>query len=253
MKVHRALVEKRRRQILDFIKKESEINVNDLAAKFQVSPITIRRDLQFLEDNKKVIRFYGGARLLPNKTAEKTKIDASREQIARYAAGLVEDGDTIFINTSSTALQMITYIKNKRVTVITNNGKALYTDHDPCVTIVLTGGEVREIKDAMVGEFAINNLNRVTAKKSFLGCSGLSPENGMTTEVMNEVNVNELMISRVTGQCYILASHEKLGVNSSFISCPAENLTNIITDVYAPESILDALRAMGVNVMIAGS
>ena len=250
MKNHRALVENRRNKVMEALYENGSISVNEMAEMFKVSPITIRRDLQYLEDNKKLERVYGGANILPDQRYGNISMDIARcrEKIARYAASLVEDGDTIFINTSSTVLQMVSFIKNKRVSVITNNGKAIYMEHAPGVTIVLTGGELREIKEAMVGEFATHNLMRVSAKKSFLGCSGLSPESGMTTEILNEVNINELMFTRVTGQSYILADHGKFGINSSFVSCPASQIANIITDDKAPVEMVDAFCSMGANV-----
>ena len=171
-----------------------------------------------------------------------------RKKIAKYAASLVEDGATIFINTSATALQMIKYIKDKRVTVITNNGKAIFMEHSSKVSVILSGGELRDIKEAMVGEFATNNISKVTAKKSFLGCSGLSVESGMTTEILSEVNINELMLNRVTGTSYILADYSKLGRNSSFVSCPTERIINIITDEKAPQNILEGFQENNINI-----
>ena len=162
---------------------------------------------------------------------------------------MVEDGDTIFINTSATALQMIKYIKDKRVTVITNNGKAIYMEHSSKISVILSGGELREIKEAMVGEFATNNISKVTAKKSFIGCTGLSVETGMTTEILSEVNINQLMLQRVTGTSYILADHTKIGRNSSFVSCPTAEILNIITDEKAPAEVLDGFRENEINVI----
>lgn len=248
MKTSRALVENRRNKIMNELAENGSVGVNEMAEMFKVTPITIRRDLQYLEDSKRLERVYGGANALPCNNREDLETESVKEKIARYAADLVEDGDSIFINTSSTALQMIRYIKNKRVSVITNNGKAIYMDHDPCVTIVLTGGELREAKGAMVGEFATHNLMRVSAKKSFLGCSGLSPESGMTTEILSEVHINELMFMRVTGESYILADHSKLGITSSFVSCPASQITNIITDDAAPQELLASLRSLGIKI-----
>ena len=82
---------------------------------------------------------------------------------------MVEDGDTIFINTSSTALAMVPYIHAKNVVVITNNGNAITIPHSAEVTIILTGGELRHIKGTMVGEFALDNINMVSTRKTFLG------------------------------------------------------------------------------------
>lgn len=251
MKRERALVDNRRMKVLEALKSNGHIKVSDLADEFNVSPLTIRRDLQYLEDNKKLERFYGGAAIRSdNNPHQEDEVTYYRRLIAMYAATLVDDGDSIFINTSSTALQMIQYIKDKRITVITNNGKAIYTEHSPKVSIILTGGEIREVKEAMVGEFAANNLERVSAKKSFLGCSGVSVESGMTTELLNEVNLNQLMLRRVSGPTYILADHTKLGRNSSFVSCSVSHMQNIITDELANPLVVNALREKGVRVHI---
>lgn len=249
MKRERVLVEKRRNKLIETLKSSGHVKVSDLAEEFSVSPLTIRRDLQYLEDNKKLERFYGGAAIISEKTnTQEDEITNYRELIAKYAATLVENGDTLFINSSSTALQMIKYIKDKSATVITNNGKAIYTEHSSSVSVILTGGELREIKEAMVGEFATNNLEKVSAKKSFLGCSGITYETGMTTELLNEVNINQLMFRRATGPTYILADHTKLGKNSSFVSCSIDHIQNIITDELANPIIVSALREKGIHV-----
>lgn len=252
MKRSRALVENRRNKVLMALKNNGFVKVGELAEELQVSPLTIRRDLQYLEDHKKLERFYGGATVTdrdPEFSTEKDEVKLYRKRIAQYAASLVEDGDTIFINTSATALQMIKYIKDKRVTVITNNGKAIYMEHSSKISVILSGGELREIKEAMVGEFATNNISKVTAKKSFIGCTGLSVETGMTTEILSEVNINQLMLQRVTGTSYILADHTKIGRNSSFVSCPTAEILNIITDEKAPAEVLDGFRENEINVI----
>ena len=251
MKRSKALVDGRREKVLEALKSNGLVKVQELAEALDVSPLTIRRDLQYLENNNKLERFYGGATVTdrePDEAGEEDEVAMYRRKIAQYAASLVEDGDTIFINTSSTALQMIRYLKDKKVTVITNNGKAIDVKHSPNVSVILTGGELREIKEAMVGEFAVNNISRVTAKKSFIGCTGISVENGMTTEILSEVNVNQLMVKRVTGTSYILADHTKIGINSSFVSCPVEEILNVITDEKAPRDILSGLRENEIRV-----
>ena len=114
-----------------------------------------------------------------------------RKLIARYAAGLVEDGDSLFINTSRNALQMLDYIRCRNVTVITNNGKAIGREYYDGISIILTGGELRHPKDAMVGDFAIRSVQNVFPKKAFMDCSGISMLSGMTTEIAAEVKVND--------------------------------------------------------------
>lgn len=80
----------------------------------------------------------------------------------------------------------------------------------------------------MVGDYAIRNLQTVIAKKSFIGCSGLDPATGMTTENANEVTINQLMVRNVAREAYLLADHTKLGKSSSFISCPIEEIRYLL-------------------------
>ena len=248
MKRERAYVEARRNEILEIMKENPKVMVDELAEKFQVSLITVRRDLQYLEDQNLLVRFHGGAESVTSPdTAEQNEVNLYRRLIAQYAATLAEDGDSLFINTSRNALQMLEYVKKKNVTVITNNGKALRMDYNAGISIILTGGEIRYPKEALVGDFAIRNVQQVFPKKAFIGCSGFSPLSGMTTEIAGEVRINELMIQNAK-EVYVLADHTKIGKNSSFTSSPIEGIGHLITDEKAPEMILDEIRDAGVMV-----
>ncbi len=247
MKRERAYVDGRRSQIIELLQKNPQVRVDDLARRLEVSVITIRRDLQYLEDNGLLTRFYGGARATERSLQEVDDVAQSRELIARYAATLVEDGDTIFINSSSNALSIIRYITRSNVTVITNNGKAIHQDKGDGVSIILTGGELRYPKETMVGDFAVRNLQNIYAKKAFVGCSGITAHTGMTTEIANEVNLNQLMIEHTTQEVYILADHTKIGRSSSFTSCSLAG-KHLITDEKAPSAELELMEAGGVIV-----
>lgn len=245
MKRERACVDNRRNMIIDIMKENSEVRVDELAKKLGVSLITIRRDLQYLEEKKFLIRTYGGA---VASLGIEDEIQMYRRLIAKYAATMVDDGDTLFINTSRNALQLLEYITSNNVTVITNNGKAINCERSQGVSVVLTGGELRHPKDAMVGDFALRNLQPIYAKKTFVGCSGISAEVGMTTGIFNEVSINELMIDHATKDVYVLADHTKIGKNSSFISVPIEKIKYLITDEKASQEALDLIREKGVIV-----
>lgn len=242
-------MDNRRNSILEELRANGEIKADALAKKYQVTPLTIRRDLQWLEDNNKIERFYGGAVLADKETASVDEVDECKNMIAKYAASLVEDGDSIYINTSMTALRMIEYLGNKRVTVITNNGRVFAMKIPESIQVIITGGELRYPKYAMVGNFAQRNLGKVTVKKSFLGCSGLTAEKGMTTEIMNEAPINSMMVKNVAGAAYILADHTKIGVDSSFVSVGTENITHVITDEKASEEELEKLRERRIKVI----
>lgn len=248
MKTSKDLVNKRRDLIMKEIQIKKTVDVDELAEKFSVSKITVRRDLQYWEDQGAVEKYYGGARLIQNFVEnDKDNNEAYKHAIAKYAATFVEDGDTIFINTSSTALLIIKYIIGKRVTVITNNGKAIFTDHDPNVQIILTGGELRIPKTSMVGDFALNNLNKVKANKSFLGCSGFDVKAGMSTAILQEVSINEIMISRCAGEVFILADATKINYVHQFIVADPSNFNYLITDTRCTDEQIDQFTEKGIK------
>ncbi len=252
MKVNYEIVNKRRNDMMILIQKLGKIDVPSLATEFNVSQITVRRDLQYWEEKGAIIRYHGGAKLVqtmvdyhnPNLTNDRYK-----HAIAKYAAQFVKEGDTIFINTSSTALLVIQYIIKKRCTIITNNAKALLTKHDPLVSILLTGGELRFPKEAMVGEFALYNLNRVSATKCFLGVSGISVEGGISTAILAEVAINEKMIERCTGEVFVLCDYTKIGVKHSFCSGEISQIDYLITDINAREEDVQSFRDNNIEVV----
>lgn len=233
------------------IQNNGKILVDEVAKEMNVSPLTIRRDLQYWEELGAIERFYGGAKLVQS-FVENDPVHSNepyKHAIAKYAAQYVEEGDTIFINTSSTSLLVIKYIRNKHCTVVTNNAKAVFLEHDPMVTICLTGGELRFPKESMVGDFALNNLNKVTASKCFLGCSGISMDSGMTTAILPEVTINEAMVRRCNGPTFILCDHTKVGVSHNFTATTLDTIDYIITDKLADAHELDTLQQQDITVV----
>lgn len=183
MKNTKSIVSKRREKILDYLKSNESINTNDLAEILEISPLTLRRDLQALDEQGLIVRYYGGAKLandinnsenILKETDTDLLLNKKKNIIAKYAADLIKDGDTVFINSSSTALLMLKYLGNKRVYIVTNNGKALQVTIPPNVELVLTGGQVYERKQSLVGDFATYILSKITADKCFLGVSGIT-------------------------------------------------------------------------------
>ncbi len=252
VKTEYKLVDQRRNNIMSLIQKFGEISVEQLAKEFSVSNLTIRRDLQYWEDKGAIIRHHGGAQLVQRMVNSENDFltnDKYKHAIAKYAAQLIEDGDTIFINTSSTALLTIQYIFNKRVTVITNNASAVNIKHDPQVTIVLSGGELRVPKESMVGDFALNNLKKVSANKCFLGCSGIGASSGITTAIMSETSINEIMLERTSGLKIVLCDYTKVGTKHSFISSETKNIDLLITDINANEEEIENIKNLDVEVI----
>ena len=195
MKRSKALVAGRRDEITAILEGRGQVSVAELAEHFDVSALTIRRDLDYLESQQVLTRQYGTATLLnPFGRPSGSRQIRANKAIAREAARHVEDGDCIFINTSSTALGLLEFITAQDVTVITNNGKALMLEERQNVSVLLTGGEIRPPRASMTGEIAMETIKRVTAAKSFLGCTGLSANFGLTSATSPEPAINSVML-----------------------------------------------------------
>lgn len=144
---------------------------------------------------------------------------------------------------------MLDYIKGKRVTIVTNNGNAVDHPRDVQVDLILTGGEVYSRKQSMVGEFALHTLSKITANKAFIGVGGISVKGGITTSVLQETAVNELMIRRCQGPCYVLTATPKIGREHNFLSGSIDSIDTIITGTGADSDALRELREHQVKII----
>lgn len=250
MKRSKSYIAARRDAIIALLESKGQVSVSKLAERFSVSTLTVRRDLDYLEGQHIISRQYGTAKLLNplGRPSGSHQIRANKA-IAREAAKHVQDGDCIFINTSSTALSIIENITAQDVTIITNNGKALLLKELPNVSLILTGGEIRPPKASMTGEFAINCIRRVAATKSFLGLTGLSVEYGLTSATAPEPAVNVMMLERSRTHI-IVADSSKIGETSSFQFGTTDEVNLLITDNGATDEQVEELRHAGISQII---
>ena len=248
-------VERRRAQILKMIREQESVKVDDLAELFQISAMSVRRDLQYLEDRNHITRFYGGARANTEMPAAISGSAANyRKLLSRYAASKVESGDTIFINGSTCALGLLDHLDVPNVHVITNNGLAATKKCPKGATITMTGGELRE--HVMVGDSVMRRLLNETADKTFIGCAGITANGEFSYNIPMEIGINEAMISRTTKEVYILADHTKLERaelrRAQYGSCIYERQVTLITDEKADPDTVKSLRKKGIEVVQVG-
>ncbi len=252
MKKSKSEVEQRRRTILDILSKEEKITADILASRLNVSPLTIRRDLLYWESKNKVVLAYGKITLKESIHVfnnELSDIENRKNSIAKKACEFIDDGDTVFINTSSTALLILRYLKDKKVNIITNNANAVFFPKDYRVNILLTGGELREPKESMTGEFALSTISKVTANKCIIGCSGITSSIGITTKVLAEVPINEQMLKNTTGMKLVLADSSKINHNDSFVSSSLDSIDYLITDIQADPTEIEKIKNIGVKII----
>ncbi|MCI9659124.1 MAG: DeoR/GlpR transcriptional regulator [Lachnospiraceae bacterium] len=255
MKNNRKAVEERHLKILNMIRERGEVKVEELAELFQISPMTVRRDMQYLEEEKLISRIHGGAVSLEKANmllSQDEKISLCRERISEYASRFIDDGDTLFINGSRTALNMLKYAENKKVMVYTNNCWGIGEKYPDDVTIRFTGGEVRS--NVMVGEYVMRNLLSMTADKTFLGCAAVYDDGEFRYDIPTEIGINEAMISRTKKALYVLADHTKIkrreALGNVYGSCVYEQSCTLITDDNANPAVVEQLRRFGIHVIL---
>lgn len=237
---------------------QNQLPVQEIASKCNVSVMTIRRDLKTLEMMGIVTRFHGFVELnndyifkddaTNNHSIEKIKIS-----IANVAANFIHPGDTIFINTSSTALYTINSLNNKPVNVITNNLRIYEQIHKKSLnnnsTVLITGGELRLPKEALTGDIAEESISRVISDVSIIGCSGFSLKNGITTENASESKVNRTMIEKTKGKVIVVADYRKINKDSSFFVYGIDHVDLLITDEFADVNAINELKKAGLQVI----
>lgn len=248
MKRDRQSVDLRHAEMLALIRERQEVLVEELSEAFDISTMTVRRDLQALEEAGKVSRFHGGAAASLNPAASKGRVSVCRQVIARYAASLVEEGETLLINGSNTALGLLDYVDVRKLNVFTNNGLAVGRRFPAGVEVQISGGVIRGAQHILTGDLAMRNLMDVRADRAFLGCTGISPDGEILCDIPSELGLNETMIEHAD-RYYILADHTKIGRTSAYASFHLEKKGCVITDEYAPEDVVGRLRAAGMEVV----
>ncbi|MCR5228934.1 MAG: DeoR/GlpR family DNA-binding transcription regulator [Solobacterium sp.] len=247
----------RHQEILSQLREQGELRSENFAAAHGISMMTVRRDLQLLEDKGLLRRTHGGAVAVESASGDKPftyseDVMACRNAISRFAASFVEEGDRLFINGSRTALNILKYVRNKNISVYTNNGWAIGEIYDPGVSVRIVGGDLHD--KIMVGEFTMRNLLNMRAEKTFIGCYAVYDDGVFSYSIPTEIGINEAMIGRTTDHLYILADHSKIRSHEekddSYGSCTYDRKITLITDSRANPESLNHLRSRGIEVLV---
>lgn len=223
----------RKKIILEELQK-GVVYITSLAELLNVSEITVRRDLKHLEEEKKVTLLHGGAAQLVD-TSRETPMDQreelyidEKERISHFAAGLVEDGDVIFIDSGTTNKRMLKYLTDKKVKIVTNGYKNIEESLSYDLDITLIGGELKKETYAFIGAVTSRVLDMYYFDKCFLGANGIDMEFGLSNADPSESLIKEQVIKR-SKKAYVLADHTKFSSTSVF-KFSEINQVDIITD-----------------------
>jgi len=247
---------KRQKRIIELIQRDGHVRVIELSDILNVSEITIRRDLILLEKKNIIERTFGGAisTLRLNKEeiySNRSKLELeNKDSIARIAAGLIQDGDTIFINGGSTTSHVFRYINKKDIKVVTINASCIGQIENPDIELVLAGGHYRYQSNSFVGSFTTDILNQVNASKAILGVDAISCKYGLTTPNQQAVETTRLMMNRTRGEIIVITDHRKIGMVSDYVTAPINRIDTLISDYLLDREFIKELNDHGIKVIL---
>jgi DeoR family transcriptional regulator of aga operon len=245
----------------EFLEERGFVRVRELSARFGVSTVTARNDLQALEERHLAQRVHGGAMPVDRARGERsfeevaTQHAAEKRGIGQVAAGLVSAGESILLDVGTTTAAMAAALVARTtlsdVNVITNGlsiALTLEAAH-PRLSIVVTGGTLRPKQHSLVDPLAGSMLKGLSVDTVFLGCNGIDPDGGVTNINLPEADIKRAMIA-ASQRCVVLADSTKLGTRALAMVCEIDDVDVLITDSSASPDDVEALRARGVDVIV---
>lgn len=228
----------RMKKIEDTINENGSIIISEISKELNVSEETIRRDLEKMEQKQLLKRVRGGAYRIEEKDDE-TSIEFRKKiyidekmKIANKAIKYINDGDIIFIGSSTTALYFAKKINssNKKVTVISNSLEVISElEKSKLVNVICIGGILRKKNKSFIGSSAIKQLDNIYANKTFISCSGIDMKFGVTNSIEGEAEIKAKMIER-SSECYLIIDNTKFDKIGTYSVCQLGQLKQIITD-----------------------
>ena len=243
----------RRARLVEQLREDGRAGVPQLATALGVTPSTIRRDLDRLAREGRVVRTYGGAALTEGlaQRGRDDPLDGTRRAIARAAATLVDDGSTIVIGSGTTALAFAREIAGRRLTVITNalDVANLLLDRDGIELIVL-GGVVRPGMHSMLGHLAELATGELRADVLVMGIGAIGVEQGLMNDSVPEI-LTDRALRRMARSVIVIADASKFERVEPGYVFGLEEVDILVTDDALPPEMLEAVRAAGVRVVLA--
>jgi DeoR/GlpR family transcriptional regulator of sugar metabolism len=243
--------------VLRLLEARDSVQVAELAELFSISEVTVRSDLATLAKQGLVARVRGGVRAIRQGNAEvgfdlRLRLEVERKRaIARAAAAMVEEGDAVALDSSTTAYYLALELRGKRELVVVTNGLLVATAlaDAPGITVLVTGGVLRLSAMSLVGDLGTDVLRTTRINKGFLGARGISLERGLMDLSPDEVRIKQEMADACE-QVYGIFDGSKWHRSALLAFVMAEDLAGIITDSSAPAAEVEAWREAGVEVML---
>lgn len=252
---HGITPERRREQILAYLSAHDRTPVSELSQVLGVSEVTVRKDLDVLESQGVLMRVHGGAvvsgrgRLELYFAAREQEHLEEKRRIAQTAAALITSGQRIFLDASTSALQVARLIKDREDLVVVTNGLYTALELNFCegITTIVVGGTMRRRSSSLVGSLNYNSVQRLRVDIGLFGARGLTARDGLMESELDEAQLKQQLVSAASLVVGIVDS-SKFGVIAFCAFALPHEIDRIITDDRAPASLVDALRAHDIKV-----
>lgn len=249
--------EQRRERILAYLRARDRASVGELSQVLGVSEVTVRKDLDLLESQGMLTRVHGGAvvsgrgQLELHFAAREQEYLEEKRRIAEAAATLVESGQRIFLDASTTALQVARLIKDRDDLVVVTNGLYIALELTFCdgITTIVVGGTMRRRSNSLVGSFNTNALQRLRLDMGFFGARAVTAQDGLMESDLEEAYLKQQMVSASSVVVGIVDGSKFGTISFNAFALPSE-IDRIVTDGGAPPPIVADLRAQGVTVTL---
>jgi DeoR/GlpR family transcriptional regulator of sugar metabolism len=246
----------RQRELTRLVGRTGRITVAQICEQFSISEATARRDLEALSEQGLIQRVHGGAILVRHAAPEEPVLRRShehedeKERIGRAAANLVQDGETVFLGSGTTVLQVSQHLVTRNLTVITNSLPVInLLSGKENITLIALGGMLRDSELSFIGHITEQALSEVRADKVILGIRAISLDHGLTNDYLPET-LTDRAILNVGRENIIVADHTKCGVISTAFVAPLTAIDKLITDEKTDPEFIEALRTQGIEVIV---
>jgi len=244
----------RQRQMLDLISQQGEARIADLREAFQVTEMTIRRDLEKLEEAGSVRRTFGGAIFVGQDVALKERTGLYMEEkarIGRKAASMIRPGESVFLDGGTTTLQVARFLTaGMKATVVTNALNVAAELAAKQIPTIMTGGTLLEATHSLVGPIAVQSLSGMAFDRAFLGATGVNAEHGFSNSNLYEAEIKQLAI-RQAAEAAIVLDHSKFGAKVLMSFAPLSGVSRLVTDKLPDDALLQACKESNVQVDVA--
>ena len=247
----------RQLELAHLVQRAGRLSVAQICEQFGISEATARRDFEALSEQGLIQRVYGGAILVRQAAPEEPILSRSHEQenekerIGRAAAALIQDGETIFLGSGTTVLQVAQYLLTRNITVITNSLPVInLMSEKENISLIALGGMLRDSELSFIGHITEQALSEVRADRVVIGIRAISLEQGLTNDYLPET-LTDRAILKAGSKTIIVADHTKCGVISTAFLAALTAMQTLVTDDGTDPDFIEALRSQRIEVIVA--